>query len=462
VAGKARPTIVSETIAETRGAPASTTALPPPEPGAPTKGVNVDGFAREDETVLHFGDRRWRVRGLAKNLSYEQLRVNLLVGRDNGHPLGHGFHVDTLELYSARQRAAFVKQASDELGIDEQAIKHDLGRVLMHLEQEQDRLIKAELSAAKPALAMSPEDREQALRLLRDPRLLDMISEDLGRCGLIGEDVNKVVAYLAATSRKLPNPLAIVVQSSSAAGKSSLMDAVLAFIPEEERMAFSAMTGQSLYYMGTTELAHRVLAISEEQGAKRSSYALKLLQSEGEISIASTAKDPGTGRLITQEYRVQGPVMLFMTTTSLDIDPELANRCIVLAVDEGREQTAAIHAVQRQRQTLEGLLERHEREAITKLHRNAQRLLRTVNIVNPFAPELTFHAGATRSRRDHAKYLALIRTITLLHQYQRTTKVVEHHGHKVEYIEATQADVDLATRLAAEVLGDGDELPPPT
>jgi type IV secretory pathway ATPase VirB11/archaellum biosynthesis ATPase len=48
--------------------------------------------------------------------------------------------------------------------------------------------------------------------------------------------------YLAAVSRHLESPLAIVVQSSSAAGKSSLMDAVLAFVPEEERIQYSAMT----------------------------------------------------------------------------------------------------------------------------------------------------------------------------------------------------------------------------
>jgi hypothetical protein len=38
--------------------------------------------------------------------------------------------------------------------------------------------------------------------------------------------------------------LGIVIQSSSAAGKSSLMDAVLAFVPEEDQVKYSAMTGQ--------------------------------------------------------------------------------------------------------------------------------------------------------------------------------------------------------------------------
>lgn len=52
------------------------------------------------------------------------------------------------------------------------------------------------------------------------------------------------------------------------------------------------MTGQAFYYMGETELKHKVLAIAEEQGASKAAYALKLLQSEGVLSIASTGKDP--------------------------------------------------------------------------------------------------------------------------------------------------------------------------
>ena len=58
------------------------------------------------------GDRRYRVRGLAKNLSYDVLKVNLMASR------GDGFHVDTLDLYAARQRAAFIKQAAMEMGAE--------------------------------------------------------------------------------------------------------------------------------------------------------------------------------------------------------------------------------------------------------------------------------------------------------------------------------------------------------
>ena len=130
------------------------------------------------------------------------------------------------------------------------------------------------------------------------------------------------------------------------------MEAILAFVPEEQRVKYSAMTGQSLYYLGDSDLTHKVLAIVEEEGAERASYALKLLQSEGELTIASTGKNATTGRMTAQEYHVKGPVMIMLTTTAIDLDEELMNRCIVLTVDESREQTRAIHALQRQPQRM--------------------------------------------------------------------------------------------------------------
>jgi hypothetical protein len=259
----------------------------------------------------------------------------------------------------------------------------------------------------------------------------------------------------------LAQPLAVIVQSTSAAGKTALMESVLAFVPPEERIKYSALTGQALYYLNDADLRHKVLAIVEEEGAEKASYPLKLLQSEGELTIAATGKDPATGRMITQEYRVEGPVMIFLTTTAVDIDEELLNRCLVLTVDEGREQTAAIHRLQRERETLAGLLRSESRAAVLGLHRNAQRLLRPLRVVNPYAEKLTFLDDRTRTRRDHMKYLALIRTIAFLHQHQRPVKTAEYEGHPVEYIEATLGDIAAANRLAHQVLGRClDEMPP--
>ncbi|HZU75612.1 MAG TPA: DNA primase, partial [Dehalococcoidia bacterium] len=293
--------------------------------------------------------------------------------------------------------------------------------------------------------------------------LLDRIVEAYDRVGVVGEATNALVAYLAATSRLLERPLAVVVQSSSAAGKSQLLEATLSLLPEAARVKYSAMTGQSLYYMAERELAHKVLAVVEEEGAERAAYALKLLQSEGELSIASTGKDPATGRLVTHDYTVRGPVALFLTTTAIAVDEELLNRCLVLTVDEDRAQTEAIHRRQRERETLHGLLAEQESRATVRLHRAAQTLLRPLHVVNPYAPQLTFAATRTRTRRDHQKYLTLIRTVALLHQHQRETKRAMTATGELEYIEVIPQDIAVANRLAHEVLGRSlDELPPQT
>jgi len=431
-----------------------------PVPVAPQIDVPVE--MRGEDVVLKFGDREYRARGLKKNTSGDVLRVNLRVMGVNSHG-DVALHVDTLELNASRQRMAFIKQAAEELGIKEEIIRHDVGKVLLKLEEVRDAQLADALAPKEPEIKLSDDERAEALALLRDPRLLDRIVEDFARCGMVGEETNKLVSYLGVVSRHLDAPLAVIVQSSSAAGKSSLMDAVLAFVPEEQRVQYSAMTGQSLFYMGESDLQHKVLAIVEEAGAQRASYALKLLQSEGELTIASTGKDPATGRLLTHQYRVKGPVMIFLTTTAIDIDEELLNRCLVLTVNEERAQTQAIHRIQREAQTIEGLLRRKDRDELLRLHRNAQRLLKPVSVVNPYAPGLTFLDGQTRTRRDHTKYLTLIRTIALLHQWQRPRQTVQHNGRTIEYIEVALDDIAVANRLTAEVLGRSlDELPPQT
>ncbi len=430
----------------------------PASPVPPAPACEVAAEVSEAEIVLTFADRRYRVRGLQKNLSHEVLKVNVLASQ------GEAFHVDTLDLYHARARASYIAQAAIELRISEDLIKTDLGRVLLKLEALQDEQIRQALQPKEPARPdMSDADKTAALALLQSPDLMHRILTDFEICGLVGERTNKLVTYLAAVSRLLDRPLGVVIQSSSAAGKSSLMDAVLAFIPDEQKVKYSAMTGQSLFYMGETNLKHKCLAIVEEEGASRASYALKLLQSEGELTIASTGKDPHTGNLITQAYRVEGPVALLLTTTARDIDEELMNRCLVLAVDEGRAQTRAIHQRQRDRRTLQGLLACHDKASLIALHQNAQRLLKPLDVLNPFAQYLTFPDQTTRLRRDHEKYLTLIDVIAFLHQHQREIKTHRRGGETIDYIEVELSDIAQANAIAHEVLGRSlDELPPQT
>jgi len=466
--------VLAQTKASTPSVPvsplaAAPEAVKPPAPEAlddvPLPAMRVPPAPGEDlaheiqggDLLLALEDRCYRIRGWAKPLSSEVMKLNVMVTK------GEHFHVDTLDLYQAKARVAFVRQASLELSEIEDRLKVDLGKVLRKVEALQADQLAAALAEQGKRPALSETEHAAALALLESPDLMERILRDFEALGIVGEESNKLTGYLAAVSRLLDRPLALMIQSASAAGKSSLMDAVLDLLPEEDVVRYSAMSGQSLFYMGDRALRHKILAIAEEEGARQAGYALKLLQSEGRVTMASTGKDPNTGMLITHDYTVEGPVMLFLTTTAIDLDEELLNRCLVLTVNESREQTRAIHGIQRQRETLEGLLAKTRRDSLLALHRNAQRLLQPLAVVNPYADQLSFRDDQTRSRRDHVKYLTLIRSIALLHQFQREVKTVPQGDKLLHYIEVTASDIVLANELATEVLGRTvDELLPQT
>lgn len=429
-------------------------AVPEPEPAAkPDDSLppaplaeSIEGDSGTYEAT--FGDRSWRVKGLLRNRSDDVLRVTLRAMRQ-GAP---GFHLDTLDLYQAKARDGFARAAGAELAVDLDVIRADLARLVVALEDRQKALFAATREPPPaPVRTLTPQERDEALALLRRPDMLRQLLSDLSAAGMVGEEENKLLCWLSLTSRHLDNPLGVLIQSSSAAGKSSLLDGVLRTMPEEEVVRYSAMSGQALFYMGGVSLKHKILCVAEEEGARRASYSLKLLQSDGELSMASTGKDPESGQLVTKEYKTEGPVALAMTTTSLDVDPELQNRCLVLSVDESREQTEAIHQVQRHGRTRPGVADRRGVSQRLLVWRNVQRLLQPVAVVNPYAQELTFSAHQTRARRDMAKYLTLVEAVAFAHQYQK-----EHHRDEYgEYIEVSLDDIELANRLAVRGLGLG-------
>ena len=332
-------------------------------------GPNTDDcqLTTDDSSLIFVrDDRRYRIRGLEKNNSTCTLKVSMMVSRDGL------VHLDSLDLVKARSRASFIKATANELYVDADTIKKDIGTLLLKLETLQAERIAGLKSATRMDVKLTDAERSEAMDLLRDPNLLQRIVADMDACGMVGEATNKLAGYLAATSRKLDKPLAVVIQSSSSAGKTSLMDAVLSMMPSEDVQRFSGMTGQSLFYLDSDQIRHKILAIAEDEGIKEATYALKLLQSEGELRHATVGRGED-GRSQTQEHHVEGPVQIFLTTTAMDIDEELVNRCFVLTVDETDNQTGAIQSKQRQAFTSEFTQADFIASRLRTLHQNAQR-----------------------------------------------------------------------------------------
>jgi hypothetical protein len=250
----------------------------------------------------------------------------------------------------------------------------------------------------------------------------------------------------------LDEPLSLLIQSRSAAGKSALQQAVLSLTPEEDQVHYTRLTSQALFYQEEGQLAHKLLALEEAEGLGEAAYSLRALQSAKKLTVAATAKDLVSGRMQTAHYEVHGPVAVLLTTTSASLDEETASRFLTLTIDESPEMTQAILSAQRHRDTLEGHLAELGRAPVIAKHRTAQRLLEPLVVINPYADQLEFPAESLRARRDHKKYLTLIKTVAFLRQKQRSVKTAEAGGQTFQYIEVTKDDIRVANDLARRVL----------
>lgn len=453
-AGGERPTEQSSSVLELKGVEEEANADETP---TNMRSKQDDCLHSNDfGLTAHFDDRSYRIRGLEKNNAVGSLKVNILASRDDL------VHLDAIDLVKARSRASFIKATAAELFVDSDIIKRDIGKLLLKLEILQEQRISEAQKPTRKFVDISPREKEQAIQLLRDPNLMQRIVADMTACGVVGEDTNKLAGYLAATSRKLKTPLAIVIQSSSSAGKTSLMDAILDMMPGEEVNRMSGLTGRSLYYVHSDDIRHKIVAVCEDEGIRQAAYALKILQSDGELRHLTTERGDD-GRMRAVQYHVEGPTQIMLTTTAIDVDEELINRCLALAVDETKMQTDAIQTRQRAARTHSAESEREASSQLRTLHRNAQRLIRPLRIYNPYAPQLTFRNDKIRTRRDHQKYLTLIDTIALLHQHQRKLDERGVNGEMIECVHVEISDIETANRLAGEILGRSlDELSPQT
>jgi hypothetical protein len=419
--------------------------------------LGPDAVVKIADDLLRFecGNRRYELRELAPGEA-DRLRV-----RARAHE-GERFYLDTLDLYAGRSRTSFARAVAPLFGVSETAIEGDLALMIRKLEAIRAAR-KAEAASTTGHYVMTADEEAEAREFLKRPDLLDAVVKDLEAVGYVGEEVSKKIGYLITVSRKLNSPLCGVVISRAGAGKSRLLEVLAELVPPEDVVSYTRITPQALYYADNRSLRHKLMISGEDEGLLGSDYALRELISAKRISLAAPVKDSTTGKMKTVEYEVEGPISLLFSTTKPAIHYENATRCFTLSLDESGDQTEQIHVAQRLGRTLDGLMGSTEHGEIKRKHRNAQRLLEALAVVNPFAPELSFPTYPLEMRREHDKYLSLIEAIALLHQHQRPRKKCVVNGQEVAYVEVAVEDIEQANRLMTEILGTrADELARPS
>lgn len=413
----------------------------------------------EDEagdTFVTIEEREYRIRGLT-TVGLERLKVNVKACRVSARD---SFYVDTLDLYHGRSRETLVGQVARVLESEPAAIGRDMNMLITVLESLRLRKKDTEDSGHK-RYEMSEEEKREALEYLRSPDLIERIAADFAACGMVGNRNQCLLAYLGALSRLTEQPFGTLIVSRSGAGKSYLQDMIAAFTPEESLLRMTRLTGQSLFYQGKEGLKHKLLSIEEDEGMQEAMYSIRVLLSSQRLCLHGLKSDPKTGEFHAYENTVVGPAAVMISTTNLAAFCfENVNRFFVVFLDESREQTAAILEHHSRMVGIEKMRLKQTRKRVERLHRNVQRLLKPVTVVNRLGSGIVYPADILNTRRECTKTESLIETVALLHQYQRTVQSQRVLGEQCQYIEVTAEDIQAVHAIAGDILRQSlDEMP---
>lgn len=359
---------------------------------------------------------------------------------------------DTMDLYSNANTQKLIREASEQLEIGTSAMIKTVSELTKSLEQyreserEKQRQQELEKNPVKLPKVLTEMRKQELKQLLQSKNLYSVIDNLIGKTGVIGEDINRMIMWTVYTSRLMATPLHIVCLGSSGTGKTYLQDSISDLIPELHKVNITTSTEQALYYIGRTEYKHKLIIIEDMDGVNAVLLAIRELQTKQIITRLVPWKDPN-GNMKTILLVVEGPICLSGTATQERMYEDNANRCLLIYLDNSKEQQEAI--LQRQRDTSAGLVDRVKEEETKELLRDLQEILRPINVVNPFANHLIIPQEVFKPLRTNAHYLQFIEAITFVHQYQRPIKK-DNYGKP--YIETTLDDIELANKLLKEVL----------
>ncbi|MGH7800995.1 MAG: hypothetical protein ACREOW_10280 [Thermodesulfobacteriota bacterium] len=320
------------------------------------------------------------------------------------------------KLNLATDKEQLLKKISEKTKFTIGALKTDLKRIEALNKLNIEKPQKSDSNQEE----FTEKEKEQAIKLLYSPNILEQMVDITERAGYVGEILNKIILILACISRLFNKAISIIIKAPSSAGKSALVALILQFVPKEYVLVTSMLTPKGLFhYLGN--LSHKVLYVHEYEGSRGADFPLRISLSESELVWMGTIKDEKTGNFNTETKTVPAEgLVLIQTTTSTSIHPENETRCFTLVMDDSKEQTRKVLDIQAE--TAEGVIGNiDEMEKEFRTWRCALTVLEPFEVTIPFASKLAkvIPIEDIRARRDFPRVLLLIKAHALLYQKQR-------------------------------------------
>jgi hypothetical protein len=346
-----------------------------------------------------------------------------------------------IDLYDFVSVQNQCRELSEKQGFNINLLEADLIKLTDLIEEYRESLFDAEINPITDNYSekeLTPQANEKAMLFLSNKRLLDNIDKLLEQSGIVGEEDNRKLLFILASSYKMPYLLHALIQGTSGEGKSHLLNSIADCMPQEDVMNLTRITSKSLYHYREKELMNKLVLIQDFDGLdEEAQFAFREMQSAKFLSSSTVVKDM-FGQTRGKTKIVQSHFASLTATTKAEVYYDNMSRSVVLGVDESQEQTLRI--IKAQNMKIAGISNKDSEQQAKQLLRNVMRVLKSYEVVNPYADKLMLPLEAKMLRRLNSQFQNFVSQITILHQFQRKQ---DNKGRLI----ATKEDITQAVEI---------------
>lgn len=345
-----------------------------------------------------------------------------------------------LDLFEYNQVQDLCVELSEKHGLNGNLLEADLMELSDLLSDYRDIQIEKANSALisnRTKQTISPAKEEEAVIFLSKKNLIERMDKLVEQTGVIGEENNRALLFVSATTYKT-NPLHVIVQGSSGSGKSHLINAIKNCLPSEDVIDFTRVTSKSFYHYNGNDLVNKAIIIQDFDGLDEDAQlAFREAQSAKQLNSSTVFKDK-FGNMQSQVRTVNAHFSSMVATTKAEVYFDNMSRSVIIGVDESEEQTRRIISYQNRK--IAGLIDLDKEQEAKELLQNCIRILKPYKVINRFADKIELPIEAKMLRRLNEQFQLFVMQIAFLNQYQR-------ERDEKDRIIATKEDLKLATEL---------------
>lgn len=370
-------------------------------------------------------------------LQVERTICTLRITHKNYPPMRY-----TLDLYNDNQTDKLIRTICDKWGVTLMEVSKSVHAFICQLESYKLERLRYPQGDMDKAFEMSGEEEQEAKRYLSSKNLIANLQKDLQHIGILGEEENALILFLAMASHKSDNPFSVLCLAKSGIGKSYLLQKQSECMPKNSYSFHTQISENALYYFDSRQINGKTLFIEDLEWTNQMLMPLATLQTQGKLIKTRATKDKD-GMLHSTTFEVTAKLCLIACAYSEKNYEQLSLPFLCLHLNHSHAQD--INVMEYQKKCKAGLINQSE---ITQTQRRLQCViasLKNKSIINPFAPLIHLPEDLPHPRKTLLLLLNFIDTITFFRQYQRETIVNKQTGEIL--IKTHPEDIELAFAL---------------